>query len=382
MREKPTPTHRRRRAGDKLLSPTEPAPKIEELLEYMSVTDASDLHIAAGVAPMVRIDGELVAVPETPILSCEMAEQVVREIMTPNQWVEFDREWELDFSFGRRGLGRYRVAMFRERGDASAVLRRVPTEVKTLDELGLPPSVTGFAWLRQGLVLVTGPSGSGKTATLTAIIDKINRERTTNIITIEDPIEYVHQHERSIVRQRELGKDTTSFSRAVRSALRENPDVLLIGEMRDPDTIAATVSAAETGHLVFATLHTNNAAQSIDRIVDSFPPNQQPQIRFQLAGSLAGIVSQRLVPLVKGGRVCVAEVLLANGAVRNLIRDNKTHQVENVMQAGIRDGMVIFDMELAELVKQQRVAQEVALMYAMDPLSFPDRCRTRPRKSA
>ncbi len=380
MREKPTPMHRRRRASDKKVVPDQPTPKIETLLEYMVATDASDLHIAAGVAPTARVQGELVTIPDVPILSSEMAEQIVHALMSPNQWVEFDREWELDFSFGRRGLGRYRVAAFRERGDASAVLRRVPSKVLQLEELGLPSSVGNFAWLRQGLVLVTGPSGSGKTATLTAIIDKINRERNTNIITIEDPIEYVHQHEHSIVRQRELGKDTTSFARAMRSALRENPDVLLIGEMRDPDTIAATVSAAETGHLVFATLHTNNAAQSIDRIVDSFPPHQQPQIRFQLAGSLAGIVSQRLVPQIKGGRVCVAEVLLANNAVRNLIREGKTHQVENVMQAGIKDGMVIFDMELAELVKQQRVTQDVAMMYAMDPLSFGERCKPRARK--
>ena len=229
------------------------------------------------------------------------------------------------------------------------------------------------AWLKQGLVLVTGPSGSGKTTTLTAIIDKINRDRNVHVITIEDPIEYVHVHEKAIVQQRELGRDTSSFARALRSALREDPDVLLIGEMRDPETISATVSAAETGHLVFATLHTNSAAQSIERIIDAFPPHQQTQIRYQLAGSLQAVVSQRLVPLVKGGRVCVAEVLIVNAAVRNLVREGKTHQIESAMQSGIKEGMVIFDMRLAELVRMREVNREVALTYAMDPRSFDAR---------
>jgi len=376
MPNKPTPMHRRRRATDAPIGPIEHVtPSIDSLLEYAVRMKASDLHIAAGVAPTIRVNGVLLTVQGAPILSCEMAEHLVQSIMSISQWDEFQREWELDFSFGRRGLGRYRVAAYRERGDASAVLRAVPSQAPRLEELGLPDSVADFTRLNQGLVLVTGPSGSGKTTTLTALIDKINHDRTVHVITIEDPIEYVHQHDRAIVQQRELGKDTTSFARALRSALREDPDVLLIGEMRDPDTIAATVSAAETGHLVFATLHTNSAAQSIDRIVDSFPPHQQPQIQFQLAGSLSGIVSQRLIPLAKGGRVCVAEVLVANGAVRNLIREGKTHQMENVMQAGIKEGMVIFDMRLAELVRTNQVDREVAMAYAMDPRSFPARLK-------
>lgn len=376
MRKKPELTHRRRRATDRSAEPVEQVtPPVEWLLEYAVQAGASDVHIAAGVEPTVRVDGEIVTIPNTPVLSAEMAEYLVRSLMTPTQWEEFEREWELDFSFGRRGFGRYRVAAFRERGDASAVLRKIPTEAPQLDKLGLPPSVGLFAQLNQGLVLVTGPSGSGKSTTLTAIIDKINRERNVHVITIEDPIEYVHAHDRAIVQQRELGLDTVSFKRALRSALREDPDVLLIGEMRDTDTTASTVSAAETGHLVFATLHTNSAAQSIDRIVDSFPPHQQAQIRFQLAGSLAGIVSQRLVPLAKGGRVCVAEVLIANGAVRNVIREGKTHQIDNVMQAGLKEGMVIFDMRLAELVRQRKVDRDVALAYAMDPRSFHERLK-------
>ncbi|MDR3687494.1 MAG: type IV pilus twitching motility protein PilT [Coriobacteriia bacterium] len=348
---------------------------MDSLLEYVVKMGASDLHIASGVAPTMRVNGELVTIPDTPTLSCEMAEYLVQSMMSLAQWDEFQREWELDFSFGRRGLGRYRVGAFRERGDASAVLRRVPAEAAKLEDLGLPKSVGTFAWLNHGLVLVTGPSGSGKSTTLTAIIDKINHDRNVHVITIEDPIEFVHTHDKAIVQQRELGKDTTSFARALRSALREDPDVLLIGEMRDTETISATVSAAETGHLVFATLHTNSAAQSIDRIVDSFPPHQQTQIRLQLASSLAGIVSQRLIPTAKGSRICVAEVLIVNGAVRNLIREGKAHQIDNVMQAGIKDGMVIFDMRLAELVRSRVITREIALTYAMDPRSFESRLR-------
>lgn len=367
---------RRRRATDPLPEPVERiTPSIDSLLESVVKMHASDLHIAAGVAPTVRVDGELITLSGVPVLSSEMAEHLVQSLMNLSQWQQFEREMELDFSFGRRGLGRYRVGAFRERGDASAVLRTVPSRALQLEELGLPRSVAEFAWLKQGLVLVTGPSGSGKTTTLTAIIDKINHDRNVHVITIEDPIEFVHVHDRAIVQQREIGKDTTSFTRALRSALREDPDVLLIGEMRDPETIAATVSAAETGHLVFATLHTNSASQSIERIIDAFPPHQQAQIRYQLAGSLTGIVSQRLVPAIDGGRVCVAEVLIANGAVRNLIREGKTHQIDSAMHSGIKEGMVIFDMHLAELVRTRRVHREVALTYAMDPTSFESRLR-------
>jgi twitching motility protein PilT len=367
------PMRRRRRATDPPLEAGEQVPSMDALLEFVVQASGSDLHISTGIAPTARIDGRLVTVPNATVLTADMSEKLVLGMMSDDQRAEFDRELELDFSFGRRGRGRYRVSAFRERGDISAVLRRIPDKPLRIDKLGLPKSVAGLSDLKQGLVLVTGPSGAGKTTTLTAIIDKINRERAVHVITIEDPVEFVHVHNRAIVQQREIGKDTTGFARALRSALREDPDVLLIGEMRDLDTIAATVSAAETGHLVFATLHTNSAAQSIDRVIDAFPPHQQMQIRQQLAGSLQAIVSQRLVPLINGGRVCVAEVLICNAAVRNLLREGKTHQIESAMQSGLKEGMVIFDRRLAELVRQRKVALEVARAYCMDPRSFDAR---------
>jgi twitching motility protein PilT len=374
MADDRAPMNRRRRATDPPpLSPDQSIPPIDVLLERVIESKASDLHIAAGAPPHVRVNGDLQPVPGMPPLTAEMTEYLVQSTMTKAQWERFLEENELDYSFGRRGLGRYRVGAFRERGDASMVLRAVAKVASELEDLGLPPALGKFSQLKQGLVLVTGPSGSGKTTTLTALIAKINRERNVHIITIEDPIEFTHHHERAVIQQREIGADTSSFARALRSSLRQDPDVLLIGEMRDTETVSATVSAAETGHLVFATLHTNNAAQSIDRIVDAFPSRQQTQIRYQLAGSLAGIVSQRLIPAIGGGRVCCAELLIMNGAVQNLIREGKTHQIENVMHSGIKEGMTIFDMRLAELVRQRRVLREVALTYAMDPRSFDGR---------
>jgi twitching motility protein PilT len=372
------PMRRRRRATDPPPTPSElDPPPIDSILEFIVQTKSSDLHLTSGVTPTARIDGVLTPVPNTPILNPDTAERLVASVMSAGQREEFAQELELDFAFGRRGLGRYRVSAFRERGDVSAVFRRIPDKPLQLDQLGLPHVVGRFAELQQGLVLVTGPSGAGKTTTLTAILDKINRERNVHVITIEDPIEFVHVHDRAIVQQREVGRDTTGFARALRSALREDPDVLLIGEMRDLETMSATVSAAETGHLVFATLHTNSAAQSIDRIIDAYPPHQQMQIRMQLAGSLQAIVSQRLVPLIGGGRVCVAEVLVASGAIRNLIREGKTHQIESAMQSGIKEGTVIFDMRLADLVLQRRVSRDIALAYCMDPRSFDARLSAR-----
>jgi len=375
MTDTPQSAHRRRRATDDAPNGLvdEITPPIDALLEYVVRAKASDLHLAAGVVPTVRIDGELFAVPDTPVLSSEMAEHLVQSLMTLTQWEEFQREWELDFSFGRRGLGRYRVGAFRERGDSSAILRTIPPKALQLEELGLPRVLGEFAWLKQGLVLVTGPSGSGKTTTLTAIIDKINHDRTVHVITIEDPIEFIHHHDKAIVQQREVGKDTTSFSRALRSALREDPDVLLIGEMRDPETISATVSAAETGHLVFATLHANNSYHAMNRIISFYPLENRPTLLLDLSAALQAIVSQRLVPGMDGGRICVAEVLIVNGAVRNLIREGKAHQIESAMQSGIKEGMVIFDMRLAELVRTRMVSREVALTYCTDPRSFETR---------
>jgi len=366
---------RRRRTTDLRHESTQDEPEIEidQLLEFIVDTNASDLHLTPGLPPMARIEGELSAIPDTPVLSPEMTSALLDTIMSVEQREVFDAEWELDLSFGRRGLGRYRVNAFMEKGEPAVAIRRIPDVPPSLEELGLPPVLLEISRLKRGLVLVTGPTGSGKTTTLAALVNQINHERTEHIITIEDPVEFVHTHDLSIVQQREVGRDTTEFSRALRSALREDPDVILIGEMRDLETIAAAVSAAETGHLVFATLHTNSAVQAIDRIIDVFPPEQQTQIRLQLSASLQAVLAQRLVPMILGGRACVVEVLIASEAVRNLIREGKTHQMATAMQSGIKDGMILFDMELAALVRRGEVAREVAVGYSNDPRSFASR---------
>jgi twitching motility protein PilT len=346
---------------------------LKPVLEYALAENASDVHVAAGVAPTARIDGEVRVVPDMQALTRDTAAALVRSMMTSDQAKCFEEDLELDFTFSRPGFGRFRVNAFHEQGRIAASLRRIPENPPALKELGLPKVVGDLCELRQGLVLVTGPTGSGKSTTLAGIIDRINRTRCERIVTIEDPIEFVHPHIKSFVQQRELGRDTLSFGRALKSALREDPDVLLIGEMRDHEAIATAVSAAETGHLVFATLHTNSAAQTVSRIVDSFASEQQTQIRQQLSGSLAAVITQRLVPLARGGRVVVAEILIANQAVRNLIREGKDHQVEIAMQSGAKDGMTLFDASLIELVRSGRVTMETALTYAHDPRSFKTR---------
>ena len=352
--------------GAALLAESE-GPSIEQMLCYAVDHCASDLHLTTGVPPMVRVNGELSPIPGMSPLT------LVRSTMSEQQLKSLEGELEVDFSFGRPGIGRFRVNAFHERGDVSAALRRIPDEPPHLEDLGLPPAVAGLAELRTGLVLVTGPTGTGKSTTLAALVDKINRERCEHIITIEDPIEFVHVHKKSVVQQREVEQDTRSFARALKSALREDPNVILIGEMRDLETIAAAVSAAETGHLVLASLHTGSAVQSIDRIIDVFPPHQQSQIRLQLSSSLQAVLAQRLIPTVEGPRVCAVELLLASPAVRNLIREGKTHNIEQAMQSGIEDGMVLFDMNLARLVRESHVTRETALSYANDPKGFADR---------
>jgi twitching motility protein PilT len=380
MTNQTTGEMRRRRASDAPLETAsqQPDETIDQLLEYLIATNASDLHLTSGLPPMARVEGELVPIPDTSVLTPHTSSALLDTIMSRQQREVFDAELELDFSFGRRQLGRYRVNAFTERGDVAAAIRRIPDVPPHLEDLGLPSVLSELAKLKRGLVLVTGPAGSGKTTTLAAMVHRINQERTEHIITIEDPIEFVHEHIRSVVQQREVGRDTTEFSRALRSALREDPDVLLIGEMRDLETIAAAVSAAETGHLVFATLHTSSASQAVDRIIDVFPPEQQTQIRMQLSSSLQAVLAQRLVPLLCGGRTAVVEVLIANDAVRNLIREGKTHQIDTAMQSGIRDGMVMFDMALAELVRRAEVSHEVALRYCNDSRSFTTRVSTAP----
>jgi len=352
---------------------SEEAPPIEGMLAFLRAETASDLHLTVGLPPIARIEGRLVPVPGTPVLTPGMVASLVNGMMTEPKRRDFESDLEVDFSFAYANEGRFRVNVFHERGNPAAALRRIPDEPLLLQELGLPSGVAMLATLKRGLVLVTGPTGSGKTTTQAAIIDKINRERQEHIITIEDPIEFVHGHKQSIVQQREVGNDTAGFARALKSALREDPDVLLIGEMRDLETMAAAITAAETGHLVLATLHTTSAVQSIDRMIDVFPPHQQAQIRLQLSASLQAILAQRLVPLVDGTRACVCEFLVANDAVRNLIREGKTHLVPASMQSGVADGMVMFDPYLERLVRTGRLAFDIAITFASDPKGFKTR---------
>jgi twitching motility protein PilT len=341
-------------------------PKIEMLLEEVVKRDASDLHLQVGLAPMIRIDGALSPVQGTPPLNEDMMEALVFSLLDEDQKQILLRDKEFDFSFAFGDLGRFRVNAFHERGNVAAALRLIPSEIRTLEQLGMPPVLNKFTEYPRGLVLVTGPTGSGKSTTLAALIDKINTERASHIITVEDPIEYTHHSKRSVIAQREVHYDTFSFSAALRSSLREDPDVVLIGEMRDLETIAAAITIAETGHLVFATLHTNSASQSIDRMVDVFPPHQQPQIRAQLGNMLQAICSQRLVPALAGGRIAAAEILIATPAVRNIIREGKNYQLEAVIQTGAEHGMQSMDRTLANLVHGGIISYEEARNYAVE----------------
>lgn len=315
---------------------------------------------------MLRIDGSLTPVPGLPPLDEESIEKLVFAILDQDQQQILMKDKEFDFSFAFGDLGRFRVNAFHERGNLAAALRLIPNEIKTIQELGMPQIVNNFAAYPRGLVLVTGPTGSGKSTTLAALIDQINTDKSHHIITIEDPIEFTHKSKKSVVVQREVHYDTYSFSAALRSSLRQDPDVVLIGEMRDLETISAAITIAETGHLVFATLHTNSAAQSIDRMIDVFPPHQQPQIRAQLANILMAICSQRLVPMIGGGRAVAAEILVATPAVRNIIREGKTHQLDAVIQTGGDQGMQSMDKTLVSLVQAGQVTYEEARNFAVD----------------
>jgi len=341
-------------------------PRIEVLLEEVVKKKASDLHLQVGLPPMLRIDGSLIAVSGANPLSDEDVEALIFAILDEDQKQILLKDKEFDFSFAFGDLGRFRVNAFHERGNLAAALRLINNEILSIEQLGLPPIVNKFADYPRGLVLVTGPTGSGKSTTLAAMIHKINMERADHIITIEDPIEYTHRSKRSVIVQREVHYDTYSFSAALRSALREDPDVVLIGEMRDLETIASAITIAETGHLVFATLHTNSAAQSIDRMIDVFPPHQQPQIRSQLSNILMAIVSQRLIPAIGGGRIASAEILIATPAVRNIIREGKTHQLEAVIQTGGEFGMQSMDKTLVNLVHNGTISYDDARQFAVD----------------
>lgn len=344
--------------------------KIEILLEEVIKSRASDLHIQVGLPPMLRIDGSLRPLSGSDPLTEENVESLVFSIVDEEQKAILLKDKEFDFSFAFGDLGRFRVNAFHERGNLAAALRLIPNQILTIEQLGLPPIVNRFADYPRGLVLVTGPTGSGKSTTLAAMINKINQEKPAHIVTIEDPIEYTHKSIRSVVVQREVHYDTYSFSAALRSSLRQDPDVVLIGEMRDLETIAAAITIAETGHLVFATLHTNSAAQSIDRMIDVFPPHQQPQIRSQLSNILMAICSQRLIPTIGGGRIAAAEILVANPAVRNIIREGKSHQLDAVIQTGAEYGMQSMDKTLVGLVHSGTISIDEARNFAVDIEEF------------
>lgn len=341
-------------------------PHVSQLIDYAIAHGASDLHLIVGVPPVVRRDGQLLAIANEPPLTAETADEAIGSIMLPEQRRTYLVDRELDFSFGFRDM-RFRVNSYFERGRMAASFRLIPSEIPNLRALRLPPVLERFTAPSQGFVIITGPTGHGKSTTLAALIQHINETRSDHIVTIEDPIEYVFTHKRSMISQREVGSDTASFAAALRSVLREDPNVILVGEMRDTETMEAALTAAETGHLVFATLHSNSAEQTTDRIVDSFPPHQQSQIRLQLANVLLGIVSQRLIPRVAGGRIVAAEILTANGAIRSLIREGKTHQIGNVIKTSASDGMINLDKVLAELVAKGEVTIDDALVWADDP---------------
>lgn len=341
--------------------------EIDELMLLAAEQGASDLHIAPGRPPVLRIDGELIQLSQKQVITPERSEGLCFALMDEEKKIRFLKFKEIDFAFSFKDKIRFRTNVYIQKGYVSAALRLIPHRIKTIDELGLPSVLKEFTKPNQGFVIVSGPTGHGKSTTLAALIDEINHKRSDHIVTIEDPIEYVFTPDRAIVEQREVGVDTLSFNRALRSVFRQDADVVMLGEMRDRETISTAVTAAETGHLVFATLHTNSASQTVDRILDSFPSEQQSQIRLQLAGALLGIVSQRLVPKVDGGLVPAVEVLIVNYAVRNLIRENKIHQIDLVIETSSDKGMISLNRSLSELVRQGQISLENAETYSLNP---------------
>ncbi len=341
------------------------------MLDEMIERGASDLHITAGARPMLRVDGDIVPSKQEVVLQPKDTLQLAYSVLTENQKKRFEMEDELDFSFGIQNLARFRGNCFKQRGCVSIVLRQIPFSIKTFADLNLPPVIAKLAEKPRGLVLVTGPTGSGKSTTLAAMIDKVNRERRGHILTVEDPIEFIHKHQGCIVNQREVGSDTKSFGSALKYALREDPDVVLVGEMRDHETIHAGLTIAETGHLAFATLHTNSAAEAINRIIDVFPSHQQSQVRAQLSFVLEGIITQTLLPKRTGkGRVMAAEILVVTPAIRALIRDDKIHQIYSMMQSGKKHGMQTLNDSLYALYMAREVAEEECLRVSGDPTEF------------
>lgn len=346
---------------------------ITELLTAARQLGASDVHVSVGIPPRCRINGELVTLNADRIMPAD-AKLLVEEMIPGRQVERFNRDGEVDFSYAVKGVGRFRVNVFKQRGTMSFVIRLVNTEIPSPEQLGLTDAVIDLTLKKRGLILVTGPTGSGKSTTLASLINIINKTYKKHIITLEDPIEYLHSHSESIVNQREIGIDTQSYAAALRAALREDPDVILVGEMRDLDTIATAVTAAETGHLVLSTLHTIGAVATIDRIIDVFPMEQQGQIRLQLATLLEAIISQQLLPTAdKNGRVAAFEIMFANSAIRNLIREGKSHQITSIIQTSKQSGMITMDDALLELYQKRKITKEDALMFAQDKNSLTRR---------
>jgi twitching motility protein PilT len=344
---------------------------LDELLATLVRQGGSDLHLTAGIAPAIRVHGDLAPLEDHPALTPGELRKMLYAIMTQKQREEFENTLELDMSYAVPGQARFRVNIFQQRDTMGAVLRAIPFEILPLDDLGIPAQVGNFAYLPRGFVLVTGPTGSGKSTTLAGLIDRVNQNRAVHIMTVEDPIEFLHKHKKAVVNQREVGTDTLSFASALKHVLRQDPDVILVGELRDLETIQIALTAAETGHLVFATLHTQDAPQTIDRVIDVFPPHQQEQIRIQLAGALQGVVCQNLLKTADGaGRTVATEVMMATSAIRNLIREGKTHQIYSSIQAGAQHGMVAMDQSLAALVKTGKVTYDEALEKANHVAEF------------
>jgi len=344
--------------------------EIKELLITAKDKDASDLHLNIGVPPIIRINGKLIKL-DLPELTPEITHNMIYSILNEKQKSNFEKFSELDLSYELANVSRFRVNVFKHRQGEAAAFRLIPEKIKTLSELNLPSILSDFADKEKGLVLITGPTGSGKSTTLASLIDIINKNRYDNVITIEDPIEFIHYHKNCLITQREVGSHTESFASALRSALREDPDVILVGEMRDLETISMALTSAETGHLVFSTVHTISAGETVERIIDVFPPHQQNQVRMQIAGSLLGIVAQTLIPtLDEKGRVPALEIMIANSAIRNLIREGKVHQIPSVIQTSKKDGMQSLDQSLKDLVMDGKISQEDAVKKAIDKKVF------------
>ncbi len=340
---------------------------LEELLRITVNENASDLHISASHPPIIRIHGKLIALSQKPVITSHDAREIAMEMMSRQQKEKLLNNYEVDFSYNYKDVARFRVNVFFQRGEVSCAMRLVPAKILSLEELNMPTSLYDFCEYSQGFLLITGPTGHGKSTTLAALVNKINQEKFKHIITIEDPIEYVFKEERSLIDQREVYQDALSFPRALKSVFRQDPDVIMVGEMRDPITIATAITAAETGHLVFSTLHTNSASQTIHRIIDSFPPEQQGQIRAQLSSALLGVVSQRIIPGIKGGLVPACEIMIASPAVCNLIRENKIHEIDLVIETSSEQGMISLNKSLFNLVKKREISLKNALSYSRNP---------------